>query len=69
MVKGNINFYLTLIFKHKILIKLNITNRKPFSRDQSSLFRRKANYSFTNSLHLKIFKFIEKFQTSHDITE
>ena len=44
MVKVHLNFCLNLIFKHKILIKQkqNLTYRKPFMRDKSSLFRRKA---------------------------
>ena len=42
MVKVNLNFYLNLNLKHKILIILNLTYRQPFMRDQSSLFRRKA---------------------------
>ena len=42
MVKVNLNFYLNLIFKLKILIKQNLTYRKLFMRDQSLLFHRKA---------------------------
>ena len=41
MLKVNLNVYLNLNLKHKILIKLNLTYRKPFMQDQPSLFRRK----------------------------
>ena len=51
MVKVNLNIYLNLIIKHKILIKKNLIYRKPYMRDQSLLFRRKAYESLTNSLH------------------
>ena len=69
MVKLNLNIYLNLSLMHNILIKGNLTYRNPFMRDQSSLLRRKAYLSLTTSLHLQIFKFIEKFQTSYDIIE
>ena len=60
--KSVLLFYLNLNLKHKILIKWNLRYTKPFMRDQSSLFRRKAYLLLTFSLHLQKFNFIENFK-------